>query len=158
MKYISRFVFAVLSIVLFSVVAHSQIRQTKLYIDDGSGHFTVLQGASGGGALTFPTGGGMIQSSGGKVVVSTETDTAKAADTVMLSGTTACATIVSNGATSDVTAHIASATSGQVLYLFNKLGTTHNVYFSGFGVGAGNVMVFIYLAGGWQQITPPATI
>src|SRR5579884_2675648 len=48
-------------LVLFlSVVANAQIRQIHLYIDDGSGHFTVLSAPPGGGLLTFPAGTGTL--------------------------------------------------------------------------------------------------
>src|SRR5665213_635970 len=40
--------------------AQAQIRQTSLYIDDGSGNFTVLKSAPGGGTDTMPAGGGTV--------------------------------------------------------------------------------------------------
>ncbi|HET6402242.1 MAG TPA: hypothetical protein VFH95_12705 [Candidatus Kapabacteria bacterium] len=158
MKKTSRLVYAIVSISFFSLAAHSQIRQTKLYIDDGSGHFTILQGAPGGDTLTMPTGSGTLQSSGGNLVVSTETDTAKVANTVTVSGNTACAIIVSNGSTASVAASVTAATPGQILYLFNNLATSQSVTFKGLAIGQGTFGIFIYLAGDWRVMAVPGVI
>jgi hypothetical protein len=55
---------AVLVLSLFVSVSNAQ-RQTKLYIDDGSGNFSILQAASGGGTVTMPAGSGTLALSGG---------------------------------------------------------------------------------------------
>ena len=59
MKITRRFFVAVVLIASLSLSASAQ-RQTKLYIDDGTGLFTILKAALGGGTLTFPNGTGMI--------------------------------------------------------------------------------------------------
>jgi hypothetical protein len=153
MKTTLRFVYAIAMIACFSVASRAQLHQSSLYIDDLHGHFTVLQAANGGGTLTLPAGGGMLQSSGGTAVVSTEVDTAKAANTATITGTTGCATIVSNGSTTDVTATVSTGTSGQILYVFNNLGTTHKVSVNGVALIADNqIGIFIYLAGTWRLL------
>lgn len=62
MKNTSRLAFAFLFTAMFSFAAHSQIRQTHLYIDDGSGNFTILSAPSGGGAITLPASGTILTS------------------------------------------------------------------------------------------------
>ncbi len=59
MKITRYFVVAVISIASLSLSSHAQ-RQTKLYIDDGTGLFMILKAGLGGGTLTLPTGTGMI--------------------------------------------------------------------------------------------------
>lgn len=59
MKNTSRLAFAFLFTAMFSLAAHSQIRQTHLYIDDGFGNFTILSSA-GAGTLTLPAGTGTL--------------------------------------------------------------------------------------------------
>jgi len=141
---------------MFFTASASAQRQTKLYIDDGSGHFTILQGASGGDTVTFPTAGGTLLTTGGNIVISTEVDTAKAANTVTVSGKTASATVITNGSTSDVTATVTTGVAGQVLYLFNNLGTTHNVTLNSYSISDGKIGIFIYLAGAWRSLANSA--
>ena len=64
MKTISHIAFAIIIVAFFSFSAHAQ-RQTKLYIDDNTGHFSILQAtnAGGGGTLTFPAGNGTLVTS-----------------------------------------------------------------------------------------------
>jgi hypothetical protein len=50
------FVLLVLFVSL-SGTSFSQLRQTKLYIDDGNGNFSILRAPSGGGTLTLPAPG-----------------------------------------------------------------------------------------------------
>jgi len=61
MKTTYRFIIALIAVASFSLNSYSQ-RQTKLYIDDNTGHFTILQAllGGGGGTLTFPIGTGTI--------------------------------------------------------------------------------------------------
>jgi hypothetical protein len=47
-------VIVTLTFCFFASSSSAQIRQTKLYIDDGSGNFSILQAAPGGGTLTLP--------------------------------------------------------------------------------------------------------
>ncbi len=48
--------------ILFLGSAHAQVRQTHLYIDDGTGHFSVLTAATGGGTITLPASGTLLTS------------------------------------------------------------------------------------------------
>jgi hypothetical protein len=146
-----RLVCAMVIIACFSLSSYAQ-RQTKLYIDDGSGHFTVLQGATGGGTITFPSASGQLLSTASAIAVDTEIDTAKAADTVHISATTSEATIVNNGATSTILAHIPAGTSGQLLWVFNN--TTETVSLGGATVSTEQIGFFIYIAGAWRMINP----
>jgi len=57
MKHAIRCLLCYVALAACSSVASSQIRQTKLYIDDGNGNFSILQAPSGGGTLTFPAPG-----------------------------------------------------------------------------------------------------
>jgi hypothetical protein len=57
----SRILSVIVSIAFFSFSAYGQ-RQTKLYIDNGSGAFSVLESA-GAGTITFPTGTGTLVTS-----------------------------------------------------------------------------------------------
>jgi hypothetical protein len=148
----SRMVLVILALVCFSGIVSAQVRQTKLYIDDGSGHFTVLTGANGGDTLIFPTGGGTLLTTSGILTVSTETDTAKSANTVTISGKTSAATIVRNGSTGLVTATVTTGTTGQVLYLFNNLVSGQLLTLSGFTIPFGDIGIFIYLSGAWRPL------
>jgi hypothetical protein len=144
-----------LALVCFSTIASAQVRQTKLYIDDGSGHFTVLTGSSGGDTLSFPSGGGTLLTTGGILTVSTETDTANSSNTVTISGKTSAATVVKNGSTGIVTASVTTGTTGQVLYLFNNLVSGQSLSLSSYSIPFGNIGIFIYLSGAWRPL--PAT-
>jgi hypothetical protein len=149
----SRMVLVMLALVCFSTIASAQVvRRTRLYIDDGSGHFTMLTGAAGGDTLTFSSGGGSILTTGGLLIVSTETDTAKSANTVTISGNTTAATVVNNGSTALVTASVTTGTTGQILYLFNDLGTTQSITLSGYTIPAGKMGIFIYLSNAWRPL------
>ena len=53
------FVLSLLAITSSAALCQT-IRQDKLYIDDGSGNFTVIRAAPGGGADTMPTGRGTV--------------------------------------------------------------------------------------------------
>ena len=141
-------------IACFSLSSSAQ-RQTKLYIDDGNGHFTVLVG-SGGDTVTFPATGGTLLTTGGNIVISTETDTAKSANTVTVSGNTASATVVKNGATAGVNATVTNGVTGQVLYLFNNLGGGLTVTLKGYSIADGKIGIFIYLAGDWRPLANPS--
>lgn len=151
----SRTVLVMLALVCFSTIASAQVRQTKLYIDDGSGHFTVLTGSSGGDTLSFPSGGGTLLTTGGILTVSTETDTANSSNTVTISGKTSAATVVKNGSTGIVTASVTTGTTGQVLYLFNNLVSGQSLSLSSYSIPFGNIGIFIYLSGAWRPL--PAT-
>ncbi len=65
MKTLSRYAIALAAIVFCSLSANAQ-RQSKLYIDDGTGNFTTLTvpHGSGGGIITLPTGTGALSYSG----------------------------------------------------------------------------------------------
>ncbi len=155
MNVTSRIVVAMLVLVCFSAIASAQVRQTKLYIDDGSGHFTVLTGASGGDTLVFPSGGGTLMTTGGILTVSTETDTAKSANPgLAISGKTSAATVVKNGSTGLVTATVTTGTTGQVLYLFNNLVGGQSLTLSGYSIPFGDIGIFIYLSGAWRPLPP----
>jgi hypothetical protein len=54
----SLFIYSAFLLLAITSTSSAQVRQTKLYIDDGSGNFTVLHAASGGGDDTVPAGGG----------------------------------------------------------------------------------------------------
>ncbi len=56
--------FAVIAFTLLASTSTAQVRQTALYLDDGSGHISIFSGATGGGSFTFPVGGGMLYTSG----------------------------------------------------------------------------------------------
>jgi hypothetical protein len=51
---------AIAVIALSSLSVSAQVRQTKLFIDDGSGNFTILNAAPGGGTLTLPSSGTLL--------------------------------------------------------------------------------------------------
>jgi len=57
MKHAIRCLLCCAALAACASVASSQIRQTKLYIDDGNGNFSILQAPSGGGTLTLPAPG-----------------------------------------------------------------------------------------------------
>ncbi len=66
MKWISIHSLLIVAIIATSSIfvprATCQVRQTHLYLDDGSGNFTVLSGAPGGSSITFPPGGTLLTS------------------------------------------------------------------------------------------------
>jgi hypothetical protein len=64
MKNISRILLALVALIVFSIPSLAQLRQDKLYIDNGSGQFTILQ-SSGSGTFTFPSGSGTVVTSTG---------------------------------------------------------------------------------------------
>ncbi len=49
---------------LFTAISQAQVRQTKLFLDDGFGNFSTLSGPSGGGSFSFPLGGGTLITTG----------------------------------------------------------------------------------------------
>ncbi len=51
---------AVVVIFYFSSSSKAQIRDLNLYLDDGSGNFSILSGATAGGAFSLPFGGGTL--------------------------------------------------------------------------------------------------
>src|SRR5665213_839638 len=67
MKSTCRFFAAIFAIAFCSLSVHGQIRQTKLYIDDNTGKFSILQAAPGGGTVTMPAGSGTLSFSGGSI-------------------------------------------------------------------------------------------
>jgi hypothetical protein len=156
MNAISRLLLSFVLIALCSLTASAQ-RQTKLYIDDGNGHFTVLKGA-GVDTVTFPTTSGTLLASGGNIVVSTEVDSAIAGNMVTVSGKTASATIVNKASSGLVTVSVTAGVSGQLLYLFNHLGNTQFVTLSSYQIDDGKFGIFIYLAGAWRALAIPSVI
>ncbi len=47
------------ALLFFASPSNAQIRQTQLFIDDGSGAFSILKAGSGGGTYTFPGSNGL---------------------------------------------------------------------------------------------------
>jgi N-acetylneuraminic acid mutarotase len=68
MKHALRFLIFCAAVATCTSVAFSQ-RQTKLYIDDGNGNFTILKvpAGSGGGTITLPSGTGAVSFGGGSL-------------------------------------------------------------------------------------------
>ena len=59
MKITFRIIAALIAVASFSLTASAQ-RQTKLYIDDGLGNFSILSAPLGGGTVTLPSGSGSL--------------------------------------------------------------------------------------------------
>ena len=73
MKAIFSFLCAIMMIASSSLTSFSQIRQTELYLDNGSGGVTTITATGGPGTLNLPSSGSLLSSGSGQTISGTLT-------------------------------------------------------------------------------------